>query len=109
MPLVSMSKSLATPKLPSFQNNTGELMTTLTLRSQLRALAKSYRLEFSGKIYNDFWLNHNRFMFYFVNQDADSTRWFILRVQNEYPNAKVEFKNYRSYAPAGVIVISFKK
>ena len=105
-PLVSMSKSLATPKLPSFQNNTGELMTTI---EQLLALAKSYQLEFSGKIYNDFWLNHNRFMFYFVNQDADSTRWFILRVQNEYPNAKVEFKNYRSYAPAGVIVISFKK
>ena len=94
-PLVSMSKSLAIPKPLSFQNNTGELMTTI---EQLLALAKSYQLKFSGKIYNDFWLNHNRFIFYFVNQDADSTRWFMLRVQELSP-----------YTPAGDIIISFKK
>ena len=81
----------------------------MTTIKQLRALAKSYQLKFSGKIYNDFRLKHNRIKFYFVNQDADSTRWFMLRVQNEYPTAKVEFKNYRPYAPAGDIIISFKK
>ena len=36
-------------------------------------------------------------------------RWFMLRVQNEYPTAKVEFKNYCPYGPAVDIIISFKK
>lgn len=45
----------------------------MTTIKQLLAPAKSYQLKFSGKIYNDFRLKHNRIKFYFVNQNADST------------------------------------
>ena len=75
----------------------------MTTIEQLRALAKSYRLNFSGKIYNDFRLKHNRIRM--PTQRAG----LCPRVQNEHPTAKVEFKNYRPYTPAGDIIISFKK
>lgn len=85
------------------------MVTTLTLRSQLRALAKSYGLQYS-KLYNDFRVKHERFKFYNVNPSSESTRWFLLRLQNEYPHATVRMVTiplfFRSLCH---IIIAFKK
>ena len=80
----------------------------MTTIKQLRALAKSYRIPFV-RSYNNFRVKTERLKFYSTNKNDPSVRWFMLRVQHDFPNATIRFDDPFWHPCAGDIIISFKK
>ena len=80
----------------------------MTTIKQLRALAKSYRIPFV-RSYNDFRVKTERLKFYRTNKNDPSVRWFILRVQHDFPNATIRLDDPFWHPCTCDLIITLKK